>query len=519
MYRAGRPTSAWRESPRSSVLRPDLLSLTDRLRYLRVLRVGLALLAAVAAVAVAPREPSVSVASAGYLAGALLLERGWQASGRALRAAVPALLLADAAALAWAVDAVGGSAAGWPLRCLVLVHVAGAALLAAPLTLAAVVGAHAVLQLAVGVRAGGDAAALTAWAVAVVAVALTVVWLSAVNTRELRRRRLELEGLALMGRRLEEAHDPVAVGNVLLDSVCTTFGFRRVVLFDVADDSLRMLTCGGIDDAVVRDFSATDGSVLTAATHTRRGAVVARLDGAADPWLDGVLPRARDVVVMPLVADEVVGVLVADSGGRQPVDRRLTSMLERFTAHAAFALRNAVLLERVQQMAVTDALTRLANRRSFDRALARDLARAQRSEGRVSVVLLDVDEFKRLNDTHGHVVGDEVLQQVAAVLQECGREYDTVARYGGEEFGVVLPGCSTSLAARVAERLRSQVELADTQVPVTVSAGVATYPVHGDDAQSLLESADFALYAAKRAGRNRVVTVEQARSSRKPAAG
>jgi len=175
-------------------------------------------------------------------------------------------------------------------------------------------------------------------------------------------------------------------------------------------------------------------------------------------------------------------------------------------------MRNANLLERMQQMAVTDGLTQLANRRSFDRALDRELQRASRTDGRLSVVLIDVDHFKALNDTHGHLVGDTVLRQIAAALRECGREYDTIARYGGEEFAAVLPGCSSALAVQVAERLRQAVMEAPTEVPVTASAGVATYPYDGVDVEGLLGAADRALYSAKRGGRNRVLSAEQARA-------
>jgi diguanylate cyclase (GGDEF)-like protein len=209
-----------------------------------------------------------------------------------------------------------------------------------------------------------------------------------------------------------------------------------------------------------------------------------------------------------------VAVIVAESGLRagSRIERRVVDTTERFAAHAALALRNAVLHERMLEMAATDGLTSLANRRSLDEALARDISRAERTEGRLSVVLLDLDHFKTLNDTHGHLVGDNVLRSVAATLREFGREYDTVARYGGEEFAVVLPGCSAAVARHVAERLRAAVESAETEVPVTVSCGVATYPADGTDAKALIQAADVGLYASKRAGRNRVTAAGQART-------
>jgi diguanylate cyclase (GGDEF)-like protein len=255
--------------------------------------------------------------------------------------------------------------------------------------------------------------------------------------------------------------------------------------------------------------------VLTTAHSSRETLLVRELDPEVDPWLAAIMPDARNVAVVPLVADAVVGVLIAETGEGtgSRIERRVVATTERFAGHAAMAIRNANLLERMQQMAVTDGLTELANRRSFDRSLDRELTRANRTDGRLSVVLLDIDHFKNLNDTHGHVVGDAVLRQVAAALRECGREYDTVARYGGEEFAAVLPGCSSALALQVAERLRRAVEEAATDVDVTASAGVATYPYDGVDAGSLLQAADEALYASKRSGRNTVRSAEQARAT------
>jgi diguanylate cyclase (GGDEF)-like protein len=177
------------------------------------------------------------------------------------------------------------------------------------------------------------------------------------------------------------------------------------------------------------------------------------------------------------------------------------------------ALRSAELLRRVRQLAITDGLTQLSNRRAFDRALDREIGRAARADGRLSILLIDVDHFKALNDEYGHIAGDTVLRQISRALQRSVRSYDTIARYGGEEFAAVLPGCSAALAVQVAERLRRAVEEAATEVAVTASAGVATYPYDGADIESLLGAADRALYTAKRGGRNRVVSAEHATSA------
>ena len=122
----------------------------------------------------------------------------------------------------------------------------------------------------------------------------------------------------------------------------------------------------------------------------------------------------------------------------------------------------------------------------------------------VSLVMLDIDRFKKLNDTHGHQRGDEVLREVAQLLEGASRDFDTAARYGGEEFAVILPGATLNAATKVAERLRKMIMTANTVVPVTASFGVAAFPEQGADPQSLVSAADEALYSSKRRGRNRV---------------
>ncbi|HEX2058086.1 MAG TPA: GGDEF domain-containing protein, partial [Actinomycetota bacterium] len=205
--------------------------------------------------------------------------------------------------------------------------------------------------------------------------------------------------------------------------------------------------------------------------------------------------------------------LVVEHAGSR-VERRVVSMLGQFAAHAALALRNSWLLQQVQKLAETDGLTGLANRRTFETTLERELSRSARSGEPVTLVMVDIDHFKALNDKHGHQAGDEVLKLVADVLASACRDFDTAARYGGEEFAVVLPACSSAESLVVAERLRGSIAEIETVTSVTASAGVATFPAHAGDGESLIRAADEALYESKRAGRNRV-TRSRRRGSRK----
>jgi diguanylate cyclase (GGDEF)-like protein len=336
--------------------------------------------------------------------------------------------------------------------------------------------------------------------------------LSAMNHRDLRRRRYEVDRLVDLGRDLENAEDASTVGELLLVALGDAFGFDRMVLFEVVQDVARPLVTSGVS-AAPGPCQIFDASVVNRAIVEARTMRVDTLDEAADPWLAATMPSVSDLAVLPLAAEGVVGVLVIALGrwARGDSEQRVITASERFAGHAALALRSAELLARVRQLAITDGLTQLANRRAFDRALEREIGRAARADGRLSLVLIDVDNFKSLNDEFGHVMGDTVLRQISRALARSVRSYDTIARYGGEEFAAVLPGCSAGLAFTLADRLRVAVQDAPSDIKVTASVGVATYPYDGAESTSLLRSADRALYASKRAGRNRVRSAEQAR--------
>nr|WP_315241096.1 sensor domain-containing diguanylate cyclase [uncultured Albidiferax sp.] len=167
----------------------------------------------------------------------------------------------------------------------------------------------------------------------------------------------------------------------------------------------------------------------------------------------------------------------------------------------------------LQEQAIRDPLTGLFNRRYLDETLARDLARARREGHAVALAMLDLDGFKRINDTHGHVAGDLVLKTLSALLRTGARQSDTVCRFGGEEFLVLLPHMSLDQAQRKLDAWRVEfaqtpIQFGEARFQVTFSAGVAAYPLHGADGGALVAAADSALYRAKQAGRNRVLPSE-----------
>lgn len=167
------------------------------------------------------------------------------------------------------------------------------------------------------------------------------------------------------------------------------------------------------------------------------------------------------------------------------------------------------MVSRLRQQSLVDPLTGLPNRRAFDAALVQERERVVRGGPRFAVLALDLDHFKRVNDTWGHAAGDAVLEQTAQRLRATVRKMDTVARTGGEEFVVLAPATSHEAALVLAERIRTSVcaqpfQLADGPLAVTVSVGVATYLPDEAEARQLLKRADVALYRAKESGRNRV---------------
>lgn len=220
-------------------------------------------------------------------------------------------------------------------------------------------------------------------------------------------------------------------------------------------------------------------------------------------------------ICLPLTSrDRRLGVIYFYRTDRDTFTPTEIELLTTFASLAAQAIEKARLYAQVQEQARTDALTGLCNRGEFQRLLNEEAERSRRYHRCFSLLMLDIDHFKIVNDSYGHQAGDEVLRALAACLQKQNRPVDYAARYGGEEFVVILPETSNEGALVSAERLRAVV--ADTAVPVTegrtisftISIGVATFPVDVESGTALIAAADAALYAAKEGGRNRVVRYE-----------
>lgn len=225
-------------------------------------------------------------------------------------------------------------------------------------------------------------------------------------------------------------------------------------------------------------------------------------------------PETRSLLCVPMILKEqILGVINLHKKEVGGFSEREIRLVQAITAQAAIAIENARLYQQTRDLSNTDSLTRLANRRFFQVALDKEFAQARRYGTNFSLIMIDIDHFKRYNDAHGHLQGDKVLRDVAQILQDNIRGIDLAARFGGEEFIILMPKTNKEGARAAAEKLRLCVAervfmgASDSQPEgrLTLSLGIAEFPEDADSLETLQEQADQALYQAKKDGRNRTV--------------
>jgi diguanylate cyclase (GGDEF)-like protein len=209
-----------------------------------------------------------------------------------------------------------------------------------------------------------------------------------------------------------------------------------------------------------------------------------------------------------IVRDQLLGFLSLDKTERGFYGPEHADRLEMLAGHAAIALWNALTFGEVEQASITDFLTGAYNHRHFQQQLRTEMERANQYHQPLSLLMIDLDHFKQVNDRYGHLAGDQVLSQLTGRLRAELRNVDFLARYGGEEFAILLPGTTSRALFAVGNRLlqvvRNQPFVAgDVEIPITISLGGAAYPEHAHEAQHLIALADECLYRAKNGGRNR----------------
>jgi diguanylate cyclase (GGDEF)-like protein len=291
---------------------------------------------------------------------------------------------------------------------------------------------------------------------------------------------------------------------------------QKGMLHMIAQDTgqLEMRVVFGYSDPRIQKYSQPkEDSYLTRAVASRRPVKID--DTLLDPLghYQGEITEVkqiRSMLIAPLISGDVVyGALSLESSLPSAFTEPDMQLLVSFGATATAALRNAQLHASVQKLAITDPLTGIYNRRGFEEFGRRLFESARRFKRPLSLILLDIDHFKAINDSYGHSIGDQVLQSLAERLNHNIREVDLMSRYGGDEFMVLLPETDIFTAIKVAERLRSSVEASPLptehgHITIQISVGVAKLSTQTNDLNRLLELADMALYNAKQNGRNRV---------------
>jgi diguanylate cyclase (GGDEF)-like protein len=336
---------------------------------------------------------------------------------------------------------------------------------------------------------------------------------------ELEQRNREISLLRHMGERLQACQTPAEAHEVFAQTLAHLFPAQAGALYvlNASRDRLEAVVRWGAAAGFAPTFTPEDCWAL------RRG----QPHGLGDDQVTlrcqhlGEAPAAGALCVPMTAQNEVLGVLHLRAGSTGPAGaapdpaphRAATQQLAlTVVEQMALALSNVRLRETLRSQAIRDPLTGLFNRRYLEETLERELSRSTRSGRPFGVIMLDLDHFKRFNDTFGHPAGDAVLRELGRYLADNTRGGDMACRYGGEEFTLVLPECPLAVTQRRAEELREGAKHLAVDYhgqrlgAVTISLGLANYPEHGQSAEALLQLADAALYRAKGEGRDRVAT-------------
>ncbi len=293
-----------------------------------------------------------------------------------------------------------------------------------------------------------------------------------------------------------------------------SFDFAVVTLFDraSAEHEICAVSGEGAEELVGKRFRHNTG--LVSMVVANRHPLPYR--GDYDPARQVVFtrrlapPSMPSLLVLPLVVHErALGTLVLGSSRRGAFGDAVRPTLEVLASHVAVSLANARMLKRLEELATTDGMTGLMNKRALIEMATQKVKSATRFDKPLAAMVCDIDHFKKVNDTYGHDVGDVVIKGFGEVLKRVKRDTDVVGRFGGEEFVIVCEETDAEGAALLAERVRSELEATSFHtelgmLKVTCSVGVATFPQGGSDWETLFKSTDEALYASKRGGRNRV---------------
>jgi diguanylate cyclase (GGDEF)-like protein len=289
-----------------------------------------------------------------------------------------------------------------------------------------------------------------------------------------------------------------------------------LMLVDEENARFRLGTFGGMELETALKFEAPLGALDIMNWLKAQGKSVTVANAAAEPRLKGLnlIPQLRGFSSIPLlIQDQVIGLVVVfdfGEGRGRSIDSQDFSNLRILASQVAIGIEKAALYDKVQRLSITDGLTGLFVHRHFQARLDEELKRAERYKEPLSLLMLDIDFFKKFNDSYGHLAGDAVLKRVASLLKDSMENADVPSRYGGEEFCVIFPKQEKKDAIIKAEKIRLAIEgdvlrYEGKELKVTVSMGLAAFPIDVMTKKGLIDKADQALYKAKQEGRNRLI--------------
>lgn len=320
----------------------------------------------------------------------------------------------------------------------------------------------------------------------------------------LRRAAVDLSALYETGRALNSTLNVAEIYPLVLNIVALDLTPDISALFMMdSQNNLRIQAHQGLDEKLVKDMVIeSERSVLRQVADSK---TPISLSSVPRKWQLAFAPNINSLMVVPLrVGDKLLGVLMVGRRHEHAYGYENLRFLEALAGQAAISIQNAWLYRQTKEWASRDALTGIYNYRYFSERLDHEWTRAIRYEKPLSLIMIDLDFFKSVNDNFGHLVGDEVLREIADLLQSQTRETDIVARYGGEEFVIILPETHFQDAYVVSEKLRDEVEKAvftgggtEHKINLTLSLGVANYPSSAASKSDLIYQADQALYEAK----------------------
>ncbi len=332
------------------------------------------------------------------------------------------------------------------------------------------------------------------------------------RTSELEKSQAQLEMIYENTRVLAAILEPDDVVREVMRIMGSTLGHSTYVMIlkNVSGHYYYRARCiNGRTTYSLRELSLTKNQLLMRSAHAQE--VVRVNDTTTREDYETLTPETRSAIVIPMTFHgHATGLLIAESNELGFFSQRDEQLLAVVARSAGLALENAELLKRTEELTILDELTESYNYRYFIQKFQEEKRRAVRYHLPLSIIMIDIDWFKKLNDGYGHEAGNVVLRQLARVTKECIRDVDIFARYGGEEFVVILPQTPLPEARRIGERIRTQVEqtIIDTgttgKVKITVSLGVSSYPENGRSEEELVSVADQALYKAKGSGKNLV---------------